>query len=138
MSMQKQESHRGRTVVVLAALVILGACAVTRFSPAKRRVRRTYVTWWKALAHTNSAKAYGLMSPEYRETHTQDEFVSSFRDPHGGKLCQLHPFHRVAVHGDSAEIAPTDWWLSGVGPTYYLKNTDSRWYFTGEFDWAQD
>jgi 4-amino-4-deoxy-L-arabinose transferase-like glycosyltransferase len=103
-----------------------------RFCPA------VYNHWYK--------EAYTYMTPEYRRTHTLNEFVldeelkSGLYNDIDLWGCSLDPKYSIDVSGNQAIVWPghnafMEWY---GGPSYELERIDGEWYFTGESEWYVD
>lgn len=122
--------------LVMLLLTVLIYHAVNLGPRAEERaVSQRYEQWWSHLKDGNYERAYAMMSPDYRSTHSQDQFYRSFLKA-GEEWLRPHSGKKVASYQNRATIFPRDSFAEGNGgPEYELRRIDGKWYFTGTFEY---
>lgn len=98
-----------------------------------------YTEFHESCNQENYEKAYSFMSPDYRQIHTLEQFISD-SGTFGEEWLELHPNYSLKFSGNRAYLYPQNaanpfFWS---GPEYELIKIEGVWYFTGNYTWHLD
>lgn len=72
--LQAQASRARHLPAILAAAVLMAACATPAPPPPEQTVRELATQRWQALLAKDNARAYQMAAPSYRKLKTQEQY----------------------------------------------------------------
>ena len=135
--------HRIRRFLLILAVLIaiysLGSSAYFRFRLNDfRRMDFNYIQFREALKTDQFEAAYTFMSPDYRQSHSLDEFKNHFS---GLYLHPLYPNRYLSFNIRRAKLMPE---YDRFGPFFQSslvlewEKVGDEWYLTGKIDQMLD
>jgi hypothetical protein len=104
-------------------------------------IETRYTEFYDSYRDKNYETAFNYMSPEYRQSHTIEEFIYDFDFLTGGDWLRLKSGRSLRISDDKAKLYPRNQWavpFLWAGPEYSLVKIDGEWYLTGEYIWYYD
>jgi len=144
-------STNRRALVIICSLLgvvglVFGSLLYYQNRQNEAAIKARYLQFCPAVYNHWYKEAYTYMTPEYRRTHTLNEFVLDEELKFGLYNdidiwgCSLDPKYSIDVSGNQATVWPgrnvfMEWY---GGPSYEMEQVDGEWYFTGESEWYVD
>jgi len=128
---------RAVTSLFCAAIALVFLCYWSRVSnrEIEDEVRHAYDVFQNAIAAGDFSSAYQMMCPEYRQTHSVDEFQVRFGYL-GESAFRCSSWAHVRLSAGYATITPGSSLLSGVHVD--LLRMEEEWYLTGKVGVSTD
>ncbi len=144
----RMKKQRNKYIATSCIVLILIALGVFKFSynendgekiEEQAQIEKRYLEFYNALKNKEFGIAYSIMSPQYRNTKTLDQFSENFNFASQNWL-QLKPGRSISINKNKAFLYPresefSDFWS---GPEYEWIKINNIWYLTGEYKWYYD